>query len=112
MCWSMERSKAVAFRCSGFLLCIVQNSRLQDRCLLPAAYGLLFPPFTATDTKEYCELKECIAFNDRIRESVNISGSQPERLGSIIMTAVTALVLLISKVLDKARELSAKFSPL
>ena len=46
---------------------------------------------------------------DRIKESVDIFGSQPERLGSIIMTAVTALALLISKVLDKARELSAKF---
>jgi len=46
---------------------------------------------------------------DRIRKSVDIFGSQPERLGSIIMTAVTALALLISKVLDKARELSAKF---
>ena len=45
---------------------------------------------------------------DRIRESVDIFGSQPERLGSIIMTAVMALALLISKVLDKARELSAK----
>ena len=45
---------------------------------------------------------------DRIRESVDIFGSQPERLGSIIMTAVTALALLISKVLDKARELSAR----
>ena len=46
---------------------------------------------------------------DRIRESVDIFGSQPERLGSIIMTAVTALALLISKVLDKARDLSVKF---
>ena len=45
---------------------------------------------------------------DRIRESVDIFGSHPERLGNIIMTAVTALALLISKVLDKARELSAK----
>ena len=45
---------------------------------------------------------------DRIRESVDIFGSHPERLGSIIMTAVTALALLIPKVLDKARELSAK----
>ena len=35
-------------------------------------------------------------------------GSQPERLESIIMTAVMVLALLISKVLDKARELSAK----
>ena len=46
---------------------------------------------------------------DRIRESGDVFGSQPERLGSIIMTAVTALALLISKVMDKARELSAKF---
>ncbi|MDE7323547.1 MAG: hypothetical protein K2N73_12685 [Lachnospiraceae bacterium] len=46
---------------------------------------------------------------DRIIESVDIFGSQLERLGSIIMTAVTALALLISKVLDKVRELSAKF---
>ena len=46
---------------------------------------------------------------NRIRESVDIFGYQPERLGSIIMTAVTALALLISKVLDTARELSAKF---
>ena len=46
---------------------------------------------------------------DRIRESVDVFGSQPECLGSIIMTAVMALALLISKVLDKARELSAKF---
>ena len=45
---------------------------------------------------------------DRIRESVDIFGSQPERLQSIIMTAVAALALLISKVLQKARELSAK----
>ena len=45
---------------------------------------------------------------DRIRESVDVFGSQLERLRSIIMTAVTALALLISKVLDKARELSAK----
>ena len=45
---------------------------------------------------------------DRIRESVDIFGSHPERLRSIIMTAVTALALLISKVLDKARELFAK----
>ena len=37
-----------------------------------------------------------------------IYGIRSERLGSIIMTAVTALALLISKVLDKARELSAK----
>ena len=45
---------------------------------------------------------------DRIRESGDVFGSQPERLGSIIMTAVTALALLISKVMDKARELDRK----
>lgn len=44
-----------------------------------------------------------------IRESVDIFGSQPERLGSIIMTTVTVLALLISKLLDKAWELSVKF---
>ena len=45
---------------------------------------------------------------DRIKESVDIFGSQPERLRSIIMTAVTVLAPLISKVLDKAREVSSK----
>ena len=45
---------------------------------------------------------------DRIKKSVDIFGSEPERLQSIIMTAVAALALLISKVLEKARELSAK----
>lgn len=46
---------------------------------------------------------------DRIKESIDIFDSQPERYGNIIMTAVVALALLISKVLQKARELSAKF---
>ncbi len=41
---------------------------------------------------------------DRIKESVDIFGSQPEHLGSIIVTAVAALTLLISKVLEKAGE--------
>lgn len=45
---------------------------------------------------------------DRIRESLNLFGNKPERLGSIIMTAVAALALLVSKVLQKARELSAR----
>lgn len=54
-------------------------------------------------------VRNVLQFTDRIRESVDIFGSQPERLGSIIMTAVMALALLISKILDKARELSAKF---
>ena len=45
---------------------------------------------------------------DHIKESIDIFGSEPERYGNIIMTAVAALTLLISKVLQKARELSAK----
>ena len=46
--------------------------------------------------------------SDRIRESVDVFGSQPERLGTILMSAVAVLAMLISKVLQKARELSAK----
>ena len=46
--------------------------------------------------------------SDRIRESVDVFGSQPERLGTILMTAVGVLAILVSKVLQKARELSAK----
>ncbi len=46
--------------------------------------------------------------SDRIRESVDVFGNQPERLGTILMTAVGVLAILISKVLQKARELSAK----
>lgn len=45
---------------------------------------------------------------DRIKESIDISGSQPERFGTILMSAVAVLAMLISKVLQKARELSAK----
>ncbi len=45
---------------------------------------------------------------DSIKESIDIFGSEPERYGNIIMAAVAALALLISKVLQKARELSAK----
>lgn len=45
---------------------------------------------------------------DRIKESVNLFGNKPELLGSIIATAVSVLALLISKVLQKARELSAQ----
>ena len=45
---------------------------------------------------------------DRIRESLNLFGNKPERMGSIIMTAVAALALVVSKVLQKARELSAR----
>ncbi len=45
---------------------------------------------------------------DRIRESLNLFGNKPERLGNIIMTAVAALALLNSKVLQKARELLAQ----
>lgn len=46
--------------------------------------------------------------SDRIRESIDVFGSQPERLGTILMGAVAVLAMLISKVLQKARELSAK----
>ena len=46
--------------------------------------------------------------SDRIRESVDVFGSQPERLGTILMSAVAVLAMLVSKVLQKARELSAK----
>jgi len=46
--------------------------------------------------------------SDLIRESVDVFGSQPERLGTILMSAVAVLAMLISKVLQKARELSAK----
>ena len=46
--------------------------------------------------------------SDRIRESVDVFGSQPERLGIILMSAVAVLAMLISKVLQKAREVSAK----
>ena len=46
--------------------------------------------------------------SDRIKESIDIFGSQPERFGTILMSAVAVLAMLISKVLQKARELSAK----
>lgn len=45
---------------------------------------------------------------DRIRESIDSFGDKLERYGNIIMDAVIALALLISKVLQKARELSAR----
>ena len=45
---------------------------------------------------------------DRIRESIDVFGSQPERFGTILMSAVAVLAMLVSKVLQKARELSGK----
>lgn len=45
---------------------------------------------------------------DRIRESIDLFGSKPDRYGNIIMSAVIVLALLISKVLEKARELSTR----
>ena len=45
---------------------------------------------------------------DRIKESIDIFGNQPERFGTILMSAVAVLVMLVSKALQKARELSAK----
>ena len=46
--------------------------------------------------------------SDRIKESIDIFGSQPERFGTILMSAVAVLAMLVSKVLQKARELSGK----
>ena len=46
--------------------------------------------------------------SDRIKESIDIFGSQPERFGTILTSAVAVLAMLISKVLQNARELSAK----
>ena len=46
--------------------------------------------------------------SDHIKESIDIFGSRPERFGIILMSAVAVLAMLISKVLQKARELSAK----
>ena len=45
---------------------------------------------------------------DRVRESVEIFGSRPERLAGIITTAIMKLALLISKVLETARKLKAR----
>ena len=45
---------------------------------------------------------------DRIKASIDTTGSQPELYGSIITTAVAVLALLVSKVLRKAEELSGK----
>lgn len=50
--------------------------------------------------------KEYIA--DHIKESIDIFGSRPEQFGTILMSAVAVLAMLISKVLQKAMELSAK----
>ncbi len=47
--------------------------------------------------------------SDRIKESIDVFGNQPERFGTIIMSAVAVLAMLISKMLQKARELSTKF---
>lgn len=46
--------------------------------------------------------------SDRIKESIDIFGSHPERFGTILMSAVAVLAMLVSKVLQKARELSAE----
>ncbi|MDE7200712.1 MAG: MobA/MobL family protein [Lachnospiraceae bacterium] len=43
--------------------------------------------------------------SERIKESIDVFDSQPERYGNIIMSAVIVLALLISKVLEKAIEL-------
>ena len=48
--------------------------------------------------------------SDRIKESIDLFGSQPERLGGILMSASAVLAMLISKVLQKAREVGVCFS--
>lgn len=45
---------------------------------------------------------------DRIKSSVEVHGNRPELFGHIIGTAITALALLISKILKAARELKSK----
>ena len=47
---------------------------------------------------------------DRIKESVDTFGSQPELYGGIVTTAIAMLSLLVSKVLKKTKELSEKLS--
>ncbi len=46
--------------------------------------------------------------SDRIKESIDVFGNQPERFGTILMSAVAVLAILITKILQKARELSTK----
>ena len=46
--------------------------------------------------------------SDRIKESIDVFGNQPEWFGTILMSAVAVLAMLISKILQKARELSAR----
>ena len=45
---------------------------------------------------------------DRIKESVDLFGNQPEQFGTILMSTVVILAILISKILQEARELSAR----
>lgn len=46
--------------------------------------------------------------SERIRESIDVLGNRPERFGTIFMSAVAVLAMLVSKVMQKAKELSAK----
>ncbi len=46
--------------------------------------------------------------SERIRESIDVLGNRPERFGTIFMSAVAVLAMLVSKVIQKAKELSAK----
>lgn len=46
--------------------------------------------------------------SDRIKSSIEVHGNRPELFGHIIGTAITALALLISKILKVARELKSK----
>ena len=46
----------------------------------------------------------------RIRESIVLSGNEPERFGSIVMGAVTALSMLAIRILQKAKGLSNRLT--
>ncbi len=59
-----------------------------------------------TETEIQQIKKEYIS--DRIKESIDVFGNQPERFGTVLMSAVAVLAMLISKILQKARELSAR----
>lgn len=57
--------------------------------------------------KEIQQIKQEYITN-RIKESIDVFGSKPELFSSIITSAIAVLALLISKVLQKAMELSEK----
>ena len=46
--------------------------------------------------------------SDCIKESMDVFGNQPDRFGTILMSAIAVLAMLILKILKKTRELSAR----